>query len=173
MFCPSHQPPCSTRTISTRSPGRSAVASHAVRGTTAPLTATAIPVRFVCSAFTATSAASVSAVSGSLSPLTEIVGAMIFLSFICCSLRRPREREAFNAKRRKRRISNTVKNESGDEIRGDRREQNSVAMVPRGIDQPRYLRCTQNGRIITAARSMTDPHLVDRQFLYARDNAPG
>src|SRR4029077_6110871 len=66
------QPPCRARTISTESPGFSAVSGQAARGTTAPLSATAIPFCSVSTALSASKAASVAAAKGSVSPLTRI-----------------------------------------------------------------------------------------------------
>ena len=53
------QPPCRARTISMLSPGLSAVSRHAARGTTEPLSATAMPRCMVSTAFSASSASSV------------------------------------------------------------------------------------------------------------------
>src|SRR4029077_20588728 len=66
-------PPCRARTISTLSPGLSRVAGQAARGTTAPLSATAMPRCPMSTVFSVSTAPRFfGAANGSLSPLTRI-----------------------------------------------------------------------------------------------------
>jgi hypothetical protein len=49
----------------------------------------------------------------------------------------------------------------GDGVGGDRRKQNSVAVVTGGIDEPIQWPGAENRRVVPAARSMADPHFLD------------
>ncbi len=62
----------------------------------------------------------------------------------------------------------------GADHRGaDRGQQNAVAMMAGGDDQPVDAARSQHRRIVARARPEPDPHLGDRQFLDRRDRAPG
>src|SRR5580692_5302005 len=104
-----HQPPWRARTISTLSPGLSAVAGHAARGTTAPLSATAMPRWAVSAVFSASSASRVfGAANGSLSPLTRISACAIACSPL---LGRPRRQKTFETERPDRGLHDIVEDE--------------------------------------------------------------
>src|SRR5208283_5427640 len=164
-------PPCRARTISTLSPGRSGVTGHAARGTTAPLSATAMPRCAVSMAFSASSASSVAAASGSRVPLTSIRASAI--GFFPRSLGRMRRQEAFEAERLYRRLDHIVENETRHGVRRHRRQQDAVAMVAGGIEQTFQRTASEDRRIVAAARPVTDAHFLDRQFLDRRHRAPG
>ena len=58
-------------------------------------------------------------------------------------------------------------------VGGDRRQQNSVAMMAGRIDQPLERPAAEDRRVVAAAGPMADPHLVDRQFLDGGHGPPG
>src|SRR6516165_10784849 len=156
------QPPCNTRTISTRSPGFSGVAGHAARSTTIPLTETAIPRPCVCSVFSATSAATVSARNGSSVPFTlmlDRMGCVLIRKTLLLS--GAREREAIDAERRKRRINHAVDHGARNQVSGNGRQQDAIAVMPGCINQTLHRPAAEDRRIIATARPMADPHLID------------
>ena len=59
-----------------------------------------------------------------------------------------------------------------DSVGGDRRQQNSIAVVTGGIDEALQRASAEDRRIIPAARSMADPHFLDREFLDGRHRPP-
>src|SRR5581483_11789932 len=94
------------------SPARNSVDGHAARGTTAPLTATAMPRCEVSTAFSASSAASVAAASGSLSPLMRITGSVIGFSNTATLLGGPRRQKALEAEWCNRRLDNILEHQA-------------------------------------------------------------
>src|SRR5271170_5245208 len=109
------------------SPGRKRVAGQALRGTTAPLSATAMPRAPVSTAFSASNAASVvGAPSGSLSPFTRMWASLIGFSK---SLRRARRQKALQAERLYRRLDDVIEDQARHRIRRHRRQKDAVAVV--------------------------------------------
>ena len=68
--------------------------------------------------------------------------------------------KSFDAEGPDRRVSGTIEHEFRDSVGGDRREQNAVAMMSGGIDEPVDQSGPEDRRIIAAPRSMADPHLI-------------
>ena len=124
----------------------SCVAGHAARGTTAPLSATAMPFCSVSTAFSASKAASVAAASGSVSPFTRIEASLIIIDAslviidaslvgVSKSFGRARRQKALEAERLDRRLDNIVEDQPRHRIGRHRRQQNAVAMMAGGIEQ--------------------------------------
>src|SRR5262249_13130897 len=147
---------------STRSPERSGVSAQAARGTTSPLTATAMPRWATSTAFSSSKAASVAAVTTSSWPLGRIratTGAWLMTRKL---FRSARQRKSIDAERPDGQIDGTFEHKSRDHVGCDRSEQNAVAMMAGGVDEPVNLPPTEDRRIVAAAGAMADPHFFDR-----------
>src|ERR1700691_104267 len=154
------------------SPARNSVDGQAARGTTAPLIATAMPRCEVSTAFSSSSAASVAATSGSLSPLMRITAPVIGFSITAPSFRRPRRQETLETEWRDRRLNNIIEHKPRDRVRCHRRQQDAVAIMPGRVDQALQRPAAEDWRIIAAAGTMPDPGFLYRQFLDRRHCAP-
>ena len=169
-----HQPPWRARTISTLSPGLSGVVGHAARGTTAPLSATAMPFWPASTAFSSSSAASVAALQGLVLAVDPNLSVESGLRHRLDPIPQPRaRRKPLDAERPDRRIERSFQHQPGDRVGRDRRQQDAVAVMAGGVDEPLRRSGPEDRRVVAAARAMPDPHLVDRQFLDRRDRAPG
>src|SRR5215831_7272659 len=81
--------------------------------------------------------------------------------------------KSLDAEGTKRGLGDAVEHEARDGVGGDRRQQNSVAVVTGGVDEPVDRPGAEDRRVVATARSMADPHLIDRQFLDRRHRPPG
>src|SRR6476659_4749800 len=81
--------------------------------------------------------------------------------------------KSFDAEGPDRRVGGTLEHELRDSVGGDRREQNSVAMMSGGIDEAVDQSGPEDRRIVAAPRSMADPHLIDRQLFDRGHHPPG
>ena len=144
------QPPCRARTISTLSPGLSGVSRHAARGTTAPLSATAMPRWPVSTAFSANSA---SIVAASERLALAVDADVRFAHRHVSLLRGPRRQKPLEAERADRRIDDIIEDEARHGVRRYRREQDAVAVVAGGIKQAFERPAAEDRRIVAAARA--------------------
>ena len=155
---PRHAPvirPCTAVSISTASPSASAVAAHALRGTTSPLRATA------------TRRSSVRARD------QPVHGhAVVTLDAIAVDgrplMRDPPRRGANGAAYGSG--SSPPVNQVGDRVRGDRREQHAVAVVAGGHHQAGQRRRAEQRRVVGGARAATGP--ASRPVPARRPRAP-
>src|SRR6266540_6878792 len=140
----------------------------------APLTATAMPRWRVSTAFSSSKPASVATISGSACPLTRMFASAavcaIHFSLLCSGRKRAKP---LDAERADRRIDDVIEREARDRVGGDGRQQNSVAMVSGGINEPVDRPCAEDRWVVAAAGPMTDPHLIDRQVLDRGHRPPG
>ena len=134
-------------------------------GTSLPFTATARPRPAGMSLFAAISSATVRATRGSGSPLMRMV--------VICHSAAMAGVEAIEPERRDQRIGAPVEDQSRDGLRGDRREQDAVAVVSRRIDQALDRAGAQDRGVVAAARAEADPGFGDRKLLDAGERAPG
>src|SRR5712671_2344719 len=156
------------------SPAHSFVSGQAARGTMAPLTATATPRWRVSTAFSSRRAASVATMSGSGCPLTWMFASAVASLIVFSSFRGGGKRtKPLDAERTDRRVDDAVECEARDRVRGDGRQQNSVAVMPGSVDQAIERPGAENRRVVAAAGAVPDPHLIDRQVLDGGDRAPG
>src|SRR5262245_35788212 len=81
--------------------------------------------------------------------------------------------KALDAEGTNRGLGDAVEHEACDGVGGDRCEQNSVAMMTGCIDEPVDRPGAEDRRIVAAARSMADPHLIDWQLLDRGHRPPG
>src|SRR5262245_41198821 len=81
--------------------------------------------------------------------------------------------KSLDAEGTNRGLGDAVEHEARDGVGGDRRQQNSVAVVTGGVDEPVDRPGAEDRRVVATARSMADPHLIDRQFLDRRHRPPG
>src|SRR5262249_7505297 len=81
--------------------------------------------------------------------------------------------KALDAEGTNRGLGDAVEHEACDGVGSDRREQNSVAMMTGSVEESVDRPGAENRRIVAAARSMADPHLIDRQFLDRGHCPPG
>ncbi len=129
----------------------------------------------VSTAFSSSSAASVATASGSLLAVDANVGLRSSLGHggLRHSAAARTWRKPLDAERPDRWFELTLEHEPRDGVGGDRREQNSVAMVAGGVDEPCERSRAEDRRIVAAAGTMADPHFIDRQFLDRRHRPPG
>src|SRR5689334_9699110 len=156
------------------SPARSFVSCQAARGTMAPLMATAMPRWRVSTAFSSRRAARVATMSGSGCPLTRMFASAVASLIVFPSFRGGGKRtKPLDAERTDRCVDHAVECEARDRIRGDGRQQNSVAVMPGGVNEAIERSGAENRRVVTAAGAVPNPHLIDRQVLDGGDRAPG
>src|SRR5262245_11302246 len=147
------------------SPGASLVSPQAARGTTLPLSATAMPRWAVSTAFSASKAASVGTSRSSSSPLMRIRLACVACVMIRNLFGGLRRRKPLDPEGADRRIDRALEHEPRNRIGGDRRKEDAVAVVAGRVNQPLDRAGTEDRGVIAAAGAMADPHLLDRQLL--------
>ena len=117
-------------------PACSGVSAQAARGTTAPLSATAMPRWPASTAFSSS--------KHRKRRRGERFALAVDADGGCCArpasswsplLRRPRRRKPLDAERPDRRLDTSVEHETRDRVGGDRRQQDAVAMMAGGVDQ--------------------------------------
>src|SRR5262249_59873380 len=113
----------------------------------------------------ASNAASVAAARGSTSPFTRIPMVSDSCVMALNLFRGARWRKAFDAEGPDRGFDRPVQHEPRDGVGGHRGEQDAVTMVAGGIDQSRHRPGAEDRRIVAAAGTVADPHVLDRQFL--------
>src|SRR3954470_4156153 len=165
-------PPWRARTISMLSPALSAVSPQAARGTTEPLSATAMPRWPVSTAFSASKAASVGTVRTSSWPLIRIRASTAACVMVCTLLGSLGRGKALDPERPDRRLDGAVEHQPGDRVGRDRRQQDAIAVVAGCVDQPVDRPGPEDRRVVTAARAMADPHLLDRQLFHGGHYPP-
>src|SRR4029453_7109923 len=140
----------------------------------APLTATAMPRWLVSTAFSSSKPASVATMSGSISPLTRMFASaavcVIHFSLFCSGRKRAKP---LDAERADRRIDDVIECEARDCVGGDRRQQNAVAMVSGGIDEPVDGPGTEDRCVVAAPGPRPAPHLIDGRVLDRGHPPPG
>src|SRR5262249_60927422 len=103
-------------------------------------------------AFSASSAASVAAPSGSSFPLTRMLASSAASVMTISSLRGgAQRRKTLDAERADQRLGHIVEDEARERIRGDRRKQDSVAVMAGGVEQPVERPVPEDRRVVAAA----------------------